>query len=304
TSSGESVTPVNAMALTAYYACVRALSEDEGKLPFITYERMKNGGKERAMEHGVYSLLHDSPNIEMNAKSFRETLTAHSLGWGNGYAEIEFNGAGSPIALWPIHPSRVEPKRDESGTLYYSVKTQDIATLRLLSGLKPVRVELREMLHIHGLGDNGITGFAASAIGREAIGVGLAQQKYRGAFFRNGAMPAAAYIPPKMMSDEAKTSMRNAWIERFGGAGKSQSLAVLDPGGELTTFSIDPKKAQMIEASQYTVEEIARLFRMPLQRFAQRRHTLAPNGRYTCELRGMMMVYGLTCATKIGVRCI
>ena len=262
--AGGNVSPDSAMALPAYYACVRVISEDVAKLPLITYERLEGGGKDRALEHPNYKLLHDSPNPEMTAMSFREVMTSWAMGYHGGYAEIEADRQGRALALWPIHPTRVTPKRDASGVLFYEVRVADVKKLDGTSmGGTPVPFPAASMLHIHGLGSNGITGFPMSAIGREAIGIGLGQQEYRGEFFRNGAMPGAAYTPPKMVSHDDKKTMRAAWARTFGMGGDRQGLAVLDPGSTLTTFSIDPKKAQMIEAGQYTVEDIARLFRMP-----------------------------------------
>ena len=102
TLAGVTVNERTAMALSAVYACIRVISEDVAKLPLILYRRRSDRGKDRMVGHPLFNLLHDSPNEEMGSFGWRETQTGWALSWGNGYAEIERDGAGRPVALHPL----------------------------------------------------------------------------------------------------------------------------------------------------------------------------------------------------------
>lgn len=116
-TSGKAVTERSAMQMTAVYACVRILSEAIAGLPLHLYRYKEGGGKEKAIDHPLYRLLHDEPNPEMTSFVFRETLMTHLLLWGNAYAQIIRNGKGEVIALYPLMPNKMEVDRDENGVL-------------------------------------------------------------------------------------------------------------------------------------------------------------------------------------------
>ena len=119
-TAGKAVTEHSAMQMTAVYACVRILSEAIAGLPLHLYHYNDDGGKEKALEHPLYLLLHDEPNPEMSSFVFRETLMTHLLLWGNAYAQIIRNGKGEVVALYPLMPNRMTVDRDSQGQLYYS----------------------------------------------------------------------------------------------------------------------------------------------------------------------------------------
>ena len=117
TASGKRVNARSAMQMTAVYSCVRILSEAVAGLPLQFYRYNDNGGKEKAVDHPLYFLLHDEPNPEMTSFVFRETLMTHLLSWGNAYSQIILNGKGELIALYPLMPDRMTVDRDEHGRL-------------------------------------------------------------------------------------------------------------------------------------------------------------------------------------------
>ena len=119
-SAGKVVTERSAMQMTAVYACVRILSEAIAGLPLHMYRYKEDGGKEKAIDHPLYLLLHDEPNPEMSSFVFRETLMTHLLLWGNAYAQIIRNGKGEVVALYPLMPNKMTVSRDENGQLYYT----------------------------------------------------------------------------------------------------------------------------------------------------------------------------------------
>ena len=118
-TAGKRVNERSAMQMTAVYSCVRILSESVASLPLHLYRYTKNGGKEKAVDHPLYFLLHDEPNSEMTSYVFRETLMTHLLLWGNAYAQIIRNGKGEVIALYPLMPDRMTVDRNERGHIFY-----------------------------------------------------------------------------------------------------------------------------------------------------------------------------------------
>ena len=122
-TAGKSVTERSAMQMTAVYSCVRILAEAIAGLPLHLYRYNGEGGKEKAIDHPLYRLLHDEPNSEMSSFVFRETLMTHLLLWGNAYAQIIRNGKGEVVALYPLMPNRMTVDRDSSGHLFYSYQT-------------------------------------------------------------------------------------------------------------------------------------------------------------------------------------
>ena len=121
TTSGKTVTERSAMQMTAVYSCVRILSEAVAGLPLQLYKYTDGGGKEKALDHPLYRLLHDEPNPEMSSFVFRETLMTHLLLWGNAYAQIIRNGKNEIVALYPLMPNKMSVDRDEDGLLYYTI---------------------------------------------------------------------------------------------------------------------------------------------------------------------------------------
>lgn len=256
TAAGVSVTAGKALSCSAWFAAMRAISEDIAKLPFITYRRLPGGGKERVPEHPMYPLLHDAPNDEMGSMNWRESQTHHAIGWGGGYAEIERGGAGQAIALWPIHASRVAPKRDAKKRIFYRIKADDIIG-------EPVDIPARNMLCIHGLGPTGLRGYFLHVLAKEGLGVSLEAEKYAGSFFGNGATPGGVLQHPGVLGDKALEHLRRTWNEMHQGSMNAHKPAILEEDMKWEQIGIEPEKAMMIATRQFQVEDIARWFRMP-----------------------------------------
>lgn len=258
TTAGVPVSPQGAMALSTYYDCIRIISEDVGKLPLNVYERLDPRGKRLAREHPLSPLLHDSPNGDMGAMTFRETLTSHMLGWGNGYAEILRTGRAQVAGFQVIHPSRVMVRRAPDGTLAYDVYGGDD-----LPGTQPTgwrRVPGINMLHVHGLGPDGITGYSVAQLAAESLGLSLAADRFGASFFGDDATPSGILTHPQRLSQPAQENLRKSWEERHQ---NSHKMAVLEEGMTWQTMTIPPEQGQFIETRGFQVREICRWFRIP-----------------------------------------
>ena len=259
TTSGKTVTERSAMQMTAVYSCVRILAEAVAGLPLHLYKYTDDGGKEKAIDHPLYRLLHDEPNPEMSSFVFRETLMTHLLLWGNAYAQIIRNGRNEIIALYPLMPNKMSVDRDENGHLFYTyyrgsdeaIKNKDLA----------VTLQPSDVLHIPGLGFDGLVGYSPIAMAKNAIGMAIACEEFGAKFFANGAAPSGVLEHPGTIKDPSR--VREAWQSQFGGSSNSGKVAVLEEGMKYTPISISPEQAQFLETRKFQINEIARIFRVP-----------------------------------------
>ena len=258
-TSGKRVNERSAMQMTAVYSCVRILSEAIASLPLHVYQYNDSGGKEKAVKHPLYFLLHDEPNPEMSSFVFRETLMTHLLLWGNAYAQIIRNGKGEIVALYPLMPDRMTVDRDENGQLYYQyqVSKDDAPTM---DG-STVILRPCDVLHVPGLGFDGLVGYSPIAMAKNAIGMAIACEEYGAKFFANGANPSGVLEHPGTLKDPGR--VRDSWNAAFGGSSNAHKVAVLEEGLKYTPISISPNEAQFLETRKFQIDEIARIFRVP-----------------------------------------
>ena len=260
TTSGKAVNERSAMQMTAVYACVRILSEAIASLPLHVYRYNDAGGKEKAISHPLYMLLHDEPNPEMSAFSFRETLMTHLLLWGNGYAQVVRNGRGEVIALYPLMPDRMTVDRNTQGHLFYEYTRTD-GDVRTMGGKSTVRLAPSDVLHIPGLGFDGLVGYSPIAMAKNAIGMGLACDEYGASFYQNGAQPGGVLEHPGVVKDPKR--VRDSWNAIYQGSSNAHRIAVLEEGMAYKPISISPEQAQFLETRKFQIDEIARIFRVP-----------------------------------------
>ena len=257
-TSGKTVTERSAMQMTAVYSCVRILAEAIAGLPLHVYRYNSDGGKEKAIDHSLYLILHDEPNPEMSSFVFRETLMTHLLLWGNAYAQIIRNSKGEVVALYPLMPNKMSVDRDENGQLYY----QYLRSIDEVGGKsETVILKPTDVLHIPSLGFDGLVGYSPIAMAKNAIGLAIATEEYGAKFFANGAAPSGVLEHPGTIKDPQR--VREAWQSQFGGSQNSGKIAVLEEGMKYTPISISPEQAQFLETRKFQINEIARIFRVP-----------------------------------------
>ena len=260
TSSGKNVNERTAMRVTAVYSCVRILSEAIASLPLHLYKQIDKGGKEKAINHPLYKLLHDEPNPEMTSFVFRETLMSHLLLWGNAYAQIIRNGKGQIVALYPLMPNRMSVDRDPNGKIYYKYSVNE-SDNRGLKNIGQIYLKKEDVFHIPALGFDGLVGYSPIAMAKNAIGMALATEEYGAKFFANGASPSGVLEHPGNIKDPDR--LRESWNTLFQGSGNSHKIAVLEEGLKYQPIGISPNEAQFLETRKFQIDEIARIFRVP-----------------------------------------
>ncbi len=258
-TAGKRVNEFTAMQTTAVYACVRILAESIAGLPLHVYA-YRGDGRERVPGHPLFTILHDAPNPEMTSFVFRETLMVHLLLWGNAYAQILRDRAGRVAGLYPLLPNRMSVNRDDDGRLYYTYqRVTDENPNFSKSG--EVTLSSEDVLHIPGLGFDGLIGYSPIAMARNAVGMTLACEEYGASFFANGARPGGVLQHPGVLKDPAK--LRESWQAVYGGAANTGKVAVLEEGMTYQQIGIPPEEAQFLETRKFQVNEIARLYRIP-----------------------------------------
>ena len=260
TTSGKPVNERTAMQTTAVYACVRILAEAVASLPLHVYEYQDDGGKKLVHDHPLYYLLHDEPNPEMTSFVFRETLMSHLLIWGNAYAQIIRDGAGRVLGLYPLLPDKMEVQRDDRGNIYYvySRNSDENPTFKEYGNIK---LKAEDVLHIPGLGFDGLIGYSPIAMAKNAVGMTLACEEYGASFFANGANPGGVLEHPGVLKDPSK--VRESWNSVYRGVSNAHKIAVLEEGMKYQQIGIPPEEAQFLETRKFQINEIARLYRIP-----------------------------------------
>lgn len=253
TASKISVTPETSLRASAVYACVRVIAGTVGTLPLHVYKRTGNGGKERATDHPLYTLLHDAPNDLLTSCEWREMMQSHLSLRGNAYARIIRDGAGRVAVIEPIHPDRVSVYvRGLVAT--YSIQLQEGGQVVLPQD---------QVIHLRGMGPDGVMGLSPIALARESIGLSIAAERFGAKFFGNSARPSGAIEMPSGLTDQQIQQAKKAWQESQGGDNQN-GTAVLANGLKWANVSMTNDDAQFLETRQFQIPEIARIFGVPL----------------------------------------
>ena len=268
TDAGIRVSEMTALQVSTVLACVRLISSTIGSLPFHVYELLSTGkrpGKRIAIEHGVYDLLRWEPNPEMTAFTFRQTLQAHLLLWGNGYAEIQRDAGNRPVAIWPRNPSRIRPVRRVDGKLAYKTtegmeEQTGVEVENLPASGREINVE--DVLHIQWLSIDGRLGQNVIELARQAIGLALATEKYGSKYFGNGARPGGVLEHPGKLTDKARLTLKTSWQEAQGGE-NAHRVAVLEEGMKWQPTAGENEKSQFLQTRQFQKADICSVFQVP-----------------------------------------
>jgi len=250
-SAGVPVSAETAITLSAVWSAVQILSDTVGMLPCFVY---KQDGKTKdfAIGHAANRLVKRKPNSIQNAFSWRQHMMACAALWGNGYSRIVRDNNARPVSLaLPYHPKDVQPFIFE-GDLWYKVNGVEVP------------INHNDMIHIKGFGFNGIEGKSVITAAREAIGVGLAEQQYGGGLFRTGAAKRVALEYPGTLDDKVYQRLKDSWNDKYGTYTNMSEIAILEAGLKVVEVGMSAQDAQFLEARKFSIQEVARFFRIPL----------------------------------------
>lgn len=255
-AAGVDVDESTALTFTAVKAAIQILSESLASLPLIVYQRLDPRGKRRDPNHPLYRLLHERPNQDMTSFKLRETMMGHILTWGNAYALIvRKTQDGYPVELWPMNPQRMQPKRNDQGVLeyHYNNATRGI-----------IVVPKEQIFHVAGLGYDGVKGYSPITLARESIGLGIAAEKFGAGYFGRGARPCGILEFPGEVTEDLHKTTRETWERMHKGTDNAHRTAILEQGMTWKPMSIPMDDAQFLETRQFQVDEVARIFNMPV----------------------------------------
>ncbi|WP_020475250.1 phage portal protein [Zavarzinella formosa] len=248
------VTEQTALTLSAVWAAVRVISGSIGVLPLHVFMKGQGGAKSDADERTPGVNLAMNPNSEMSAITFWETIIASALTNGNGYAEIERNGAGDPIALWPIPPTRIRPKRDANGVMMFEALDE--------TGQR-VPMPAEDVFFLPGLGFDGLLGYSPVKMAARSLGMAATAEQAGSNFFADGMRPGGILEFPGSLQDWQKFNAKQTTKEEHGGVKNFGKRMVLYGGMKYVPLSISPDDAQFLETRAFQVVEIARWFNVP-----------------------------------------
>ena len=249
----NSVTPDTAMQVSAFHRGVIYISSQMAKLPFVVKD------KSNEVVYGkITALINLRPNNEMSAFYFKSFLIQSAIVYGNGYAEIQRNAGGQPIALWPIPHDAVSIMRTPDDELVY----------RVIDGYGPNQdsyIRLKDMIHIKNFHTkNGLIGEGVVSYGANTLGISIGADSFAKGIFDNGGMPSAVVTVPGGLDDKAWERIKQSWEENHGnGNRKSGGTAFFEEGMTYQPISLAPEVMQMLESRKFSVLEVARFLGVP-----------------------------------------
>jgi HK97 family phage portal protein len=261
TYSGKRVTPTTAMTYTAVWACVKILAEAVGSLPLRTFRNVSPDGliRKLAVDDYRYRMLREQPNPEQSSYQWREFGMASLALWGNWYNWLEWDGRGRLKAIWPMRPEwMVILRNGRTHNLEYRY-----TPIFPISMPIPVGVyDPYQILHVAGLGTDGVVGHSPIAMCRNAVALGGAYEEQGGRFVAGGGSQKVALVSTGAVKDP--DDLKKKWKAAYSGLEHFGEVAVLQGGLDVKTFGIPPKDAQFLEGRSFQLAEMARIFNVPL----------------------------------------
>lgn len=239
----------SAMQVAAFNRGLIYISSQIAKLPWDVKD-----ANNQIIKGGVSDLLNLVPNPEMNSFRWRLMMVQQAIIHGNSYAEIERDGAGRAIALWPLESQRMELARDTSGKLVYVYSDPNGGTIFLAP---------RDVYHLPNFHTkDGLTGQGVVGYGREVLGIQIAADNMAAGLFHNSGIPSGVLMHQGKLSDEAFKRLKSSWDEQQGGR-KTGSTTILEEGLKYEPINVDPNTLQFLQSRQFGVLEIARFLGVP-----------------------------------------
>ena len=262
THAGTSVSAHNAMQLPVVYACINRIANPIARFPIRIMRPKEGGGVEEVTDHPLSRRLGTRPNDLMSSRTLRKTTMGHALLWGNGYQEIERNGRGQAVNLWPLLPWNTQPKR-ESDRFFYQTTIDG----------REFDIPHDDVLHIMDVSQDGYVGRSPIFLAREALGMALALEQFGAKFFANDMKSGGFLMHPGKLSSNAQGNLgkpsaqrtdAGANLDRQGGLDNAHRVKVLEEGMKFIQTTIPPEDAQFLSTREFQIAEIARMYDVPL----------------------------------------
>ena len=253
TYSGQIITPERSLGFSGLFACVDLISDKVAGLPLYLYKRVGKEGREKAKKHPVFKLVVSKPNPEDTPFDFKKRMVTHLCMNSNTYIEYLTNNRNDPVEMWILDPWRTNVRREDGKRIYkYTIP-----------GQAPKELDVNRLIHLKGFSLDGVKGISRVSLARQGIGTALDMEKYQASFIANDSTPKGYLKTSQMIGAEAKKKQRIEWNKIYGGAANAAKTAILDGDWEYKTLGLTMEDAQFLESRKFSLEEIARWFRVP-----------------------------------------
>jgi len=256
-NAGFSVNAETALTLSAVWRAINIISSTIASLPVNLFKTLPDGDTQKIVNHPGIELMKFSPNSIQTPFLFIETMQTGPLTWGNAYAWIHKNGNGNPLWLEILHPSSITAKRNNNSVFYEYTPDGDSK-----EGRKET-IPSRDMLHIPGLGYNGIIGKSPITVAGESLSGGMAVQKFGNQFFENGAMQSGVVEHPSQLGKQSYERLISQFNKRYSGLSKAGGTMLLEEGMKYNPLSFPLEALQFLSMKKFTVTEVARWYGLP-----------------------------------------
>jgi HK97 family phage portal protein len=250
TSAGVAVNEQSSLTVMSVWRSVNLIAGTAAGLPLHPYKE-EDDTRVRVGRESQAARLLDEPHPDMTPFEFWETAYVHNLLWGNTYLRKVKNRLGQVQELWPIHPGRVRAGRTSTGEKVYQLDGTDRAWTD------------EEILHIPGLGYDGVCGCSPIRLAREGLGLAKAAEEFGARFFASGSLMSGILQTEQRLDKPQADALKAQWKAKVSGLGNAHDVAVLDSGAKFQQMSIPPGDAQFIESRGFQVTEVARMFGIP-----------------------------------------
>lgn len=252
TKAGPQVSEYTALHLPVVYACVNRISNPVARFPAKILRPAKGGASEEVTDHPLSIRLGVRPNEFMSSRTLRKTVQGHALLWGNGYVEIERNGRGQAVGLWPLLPWNTHPRRENDRLIYETT----------IAG-QSHRIDYNDVLHIMDISQDGYVGQSPISLARQALGLALAMEEFGAKFFANDAKSGGFLTHPGNLGGDAQERLK-AQVTQKSGLENAHRVKILEEGMKFISTTIPPEDAQFLGSREMQIAEIARLYDVPL----------------------------------------
>lgn len=247
------VTTDTAMKYSAVFGCVRVLSETLAGVPAILYKKTPDGRESRT-DLNIYDILHNRPNSEMTPFSFKESCMVSLNTGGNAVCEKLYNKYGSLVGLYPYPWSMVRVERDENGHLLYKIRGEH----------REKTLRRHQVFHMAGLSYDGVIGMSPIEYATSAIKLGISYEEFGKKFYKNGANNSGVFSFPNALSEPAFRRLKEGLEKNYTGLANTGKPILLEEGGDFKPIQVKPVDAQLLESKKFQIEDIARIYRVPL----------------------------------------
>jgi HK97 family phage portal protein len=257
-SGDNDISESSAMKYTAVFACCRVLAETFSSVPVFEYKKNPvTGDRTKTDDTGIYDLLHNTPNSEMSAYGFAEQAMYQLNTTGNSVSAISRNAYGQILEIYPYDYKNVTVVRDpDTQKLQYKIKNASL-------GSETIK-DKSQVFHVAGPSLNGILGMSPIQYAMQAIRLGLTYEKFGVKFYKNGAMPSGVFEHPGFLKDEAYKRLKEDLDKNYQGLTNAGRPILAEDGLKFSPLQINPVDAQLLESKKFQVEDVCRIYRVPL----------------------------------------